>query len=150
MARPLPAPPADPDERRGCVRRGCSFGCIGCGGLFFLVGIGLVLVTSVPSPIALAIAAATAVLPVPTYVFLILQLDRYEREPWLALAAAFLWGALVATFIAAIFNDLAGLAVAASVGEQLANTITAAAVAPVVEEAAKGIAVLLLYFILRQ
>ena len=107
------------------------------------------LVTSVPNPLALGIATVAAVLPVPTYTFLILQLDRYEREPWLALAAAFLWGALVATFIAAIFNDLVGMAVSASVGEQLGNTLTTAAVAPIVEEAAKGIAVLLLYFILR-
>ena len=29
-------------------------------------------------------------------------LDRYEKEPWQVLLAAFLWGAVVATFIAEI------------------------------------------------
>lgn len=149
MAGPLPQPPADPDENRGCVRRGFTCGCVGCGGLFFLAGILLVLVGSVPNPVALTIATIAAILPVPTYTFLVLQLDRYETEPWLALAAAFLWGALVATFIAAIFNDLIGYGVTSIVGEQLGNTLTTSAVAPVVEEAAKGLALVILYFVLR-
>jgi protease PrsW len=142
MSLPIPPPPPDPEERRAMVRRGCACGCVGCGGLFFLAMMGLV-------PVALTVAAIAAVLPVPTYIFLILLLDRYEREPWTALAAAFLWGALVATFIALIFNELVGAVVTASMGEQLGNVLTSSAVAPVVEEAAKGSAVLILYFVLR-
>src|SRR5436853_2298248 len=137
MASPLPPPPPDPDERRTGCRRTLGCGCFGCTGLFFLAGIGLVLVSAVPNPVALTIAAIVAVLPVPTYVFLVLQLDRYEHEPWLILVAAFVWGAFVATFLAAIFNDLLGLAVTSAVGEKLGNVLTTGAIAPIVEEAAK-------------
>jgi RsiW-degrading membrane proteinase PrsW (M82 family) len=110
---------------------------------------GLLLVVSIPNPLVLAIAAAAAVLPVPTYTFLVLQLDRYEHEPWQVLVTAFLWGALVATFIAAIFNDVIGGIVNSLVGDQLGEVVTAGAVAPIVEESAKGFALLLLYWIVR-
>jgi len=63
--------------------------------------------------------------------------------------AAFLWGAVVATFIAAIANDLLGLVVSSAVGDKMGNVLTAGAVAPIVEEAAKGSALLLLYVIVR-
>src|SRR5215210_3780890 len=149
MSQPLPRPPRDPDEQQGCLRRGLGCGCVGCGGLFFLAGIALVLIGSVPNPVALTIASIAAILPVPTYTFLILQLDRYETEPWRALVAAFLWGALVATFIAAIFNDLIGMGVTSMVGEDLGNTLTTAAIAPIVEEAAKGLVLVILYFVMR-
>ena len=110
---------------------------------------GLLLVASVPNPVALGIAAAAAVLPVPLYTFLVLQLDRYEHEPWQVLVAAFLWGALVATFIAAIFNDLIGAVLIEIVGKPLGALLTSSAVAPIVEETAKGFALLLLFWIIR-
>src|SRR4051812_17798080 len=149
MSRPLPIPPQDPDEQRAGWRRGLTCGCVGCGGLFFLLAIGLVLVSAVPNPVALTIAAFAAVLPVPTYVFMVLQLDRYEHEPWLVLVAAFVWGAVVATFIAVIFNDPLGLAVTSVLGEKLGNVLTAGAIAPIVEESAKGSALLLLFLLVR-
>lgn len=150
MSRPIPLPPPDPDERASHVRRFFSCGCLGCGGLFFFLGMGLLLVANIPNPLVLSIAAVAAVLPVPTFSFLVLQLDRYEHEPWQVLVAAFLWGALVATFIAAIFNDVIGGVVNSLVGSQLGEVVTASAVAPIIEESAKGFALLLLYFIVRQ
>jgi RsiW-degrading membrane proteinase PrsW (M82 family) len=108
------------------------------------------LFANIPNPMVLGIAAAAAVLPVPTFSFLVLQLDRYEHEPWQVLVAAFLWGALVATFIAAIFNDVIGGIVNSLVGNQLGDIVTSSAVAPIVEESAKGFALLLLYVIVRQ
>src|SRR6266542_4864506 len=149
MSSPLPLPTSDPDERRAGVRRVLTCGCVGCAGLFFLMGIGLVLVSAVPNPVALTIAAAAAVLPVPTYVFLVLQLDRYEHEPWLVLVAAFVWGAFVATFLAVIFNDLLGLAATSALGDKLGNVLTTGAIAPIVEESAKGSALLLLFVLVR-
>jgi protease PrsW len=110
---------------------------------------GLLLVVSIPNPLVLAIAAAAAVFPVPTFSFLVLQLDRYEHEPWQVLVTAFLWGALVATFIAAIFNDVIGGVVNSLVGDQLGEVVTAGAVAPIVEESAKGFALLLLFLLMR-
>ncbi|MFN8524058.1 MAG: PrsW family intramembrane metalloprotease [Chloroflexota bacterium] len=126
---------------------GC--GCASLTAIFFFLAMALLLVVSIPNPVALTLAAAAAVMPVPTFVFLVLQLDRYEREPWQVLLAAFLWGALVATFFSAVFNDLIGAIVSAAVGKGLGSVITASAVAPVVEETAKGAALLLLILLLR-
>jgi len=150
MSRSIPPPPPDPDEAAAHRRRFFTCGCLGCSGLFFLFGIGLLLVLELPNPAVLGIAAAAAVLPVPTFVFLVLQLDRYEHEPWLLLGAAFLWGALVATFVASLSNSLIGSVVSGVVGEDLGSIITAGAVAPVVEETAKGFALLLLFWLARQ
>jgi RsiW-degrading membrane proteinase PrsW (M82 family) len=149
VSRPLPAPPPDPDEAAAHRRRFFTCGCLGCGGLFFFLGMGVLLFAAVPNPVVLGIAAVAAVLPVPTYTFLVLQLDRYEHEPWQVLLAAFLWGALVATFVAAILNDVIGAIVTQVVGESLGQLLTTDAVAPVVEESAKGLALLLLYWLVR-
>ena len=144
-------PPLPPEEGPSAVRRFFGCGCGGCLGLVSLLGIGLLLVAAIPDPIALGLAAVAAVMPVPTYTFLVLQLDRYEREPWRVLLAAFLWGALVATFASAILNDLIGALLAGALGSRVVDpdVLTASAVAPVVEEASKGLVVLLLYRVLR-
>jgi protease PrsW len=109
----------------------------------------VLLLAAIPDRTALVLASVAAVVPVPTFVALVLQFDRYEREPWLVLVAAFLWGALVATFASAILNDLVGAVVTAAVGEVLGEVVTVSAVAPVVEETAKGIALVLLASMLR-
>jgi len=49
-----------------------------------------------------------ATLPVPIYIMLLLWIDRYESEPLWMLTTAFLWGALVAVFIAIILNTING------------------------------------------
>ena len=144
----IPPPPL-PAREGGRVRRFFGCGCLGCGGLFFLFGMGLLLVSAIPNPVALTVAAIAAVIPVPVYLFAILQLDRFEREPWQVLTVAFLWGALVATFISAILNSLIGAIISSAVGEGLGELLTASAVAPVVEETAKGVAILLLLWIVR-
>jgi RsiW-degrading membrane proteinase PrsW (M82 family) len=110
---------------------------------------GLLIVAAIQNPVALTLAATAAVIPAPIYAFLVLQLDRYEREPSLLLMAAFLWGALVATFVSAVFNGLIGAFVTAAVGEDLGDVLTASVVAPVVEETAKGAALFLLFTILK-
>ncbi|MDP8923875.1 MAG: PrsW family intramembrane metalloprotease [Chloroflexota bacterium] len=140
-------PPAG--EGGGLARRFLGCGCLGCAGLFFLFGMSLLLVSAVPNPVALTIAAVAAVLPVPAYVFAVLQLDRFETEPWQVLTVTFLWGALVATFFSAILNSLIGAIITVAVGETLGEVITAGAVAPVVEETSKGAAIILLLVILR-
>jgi protease PrsW len=142
-------PPLPPEERRSLSRRVFGCGCGGCLGLICFFGIGLLVVMAVPDPVALSLAALAAVLPVPTYAFVVYQLDRYEREPWRVLLVAFLWGAVVATFVSAILNDLIGAFVAQTLDGIESDVVTASAVAPVVEEAAKGLAVFLLYVLLR-
>ncbi|HYU18295.1 MAG TPA: PrsW family intramembrane metalloprotease [Chloroflexota bacterium] len=142
-------PPAAPLEPGSAARRFFGCGCAGCLGLFFFFGMAVLVVVAIPDPVALGLAAAAAIMPVPTFVLLVLQLDRYEREPWLVLAVAFLWGALVAPFVSAILDDLIGDAIAPIVGKVIGDVVTVSAVAPVVEETSKGLAVFLLFWILR-
>jgi protease PrsW len=87
---------------------------------------------------------ATAV-PTAGYVYLVWWLDRYEKEPRWLLAGAFLWGAVPAVVVALIGELIAGVP-SGLLGADLASTIDASLSAPVIEEIAKGIAVLLLFF----
>ncbi|MBC7798543.1 MAG: PrsW family intramembrane metalloprotease [Pyrinomonadaceae bacterium] len=92
-------------------------------------------------PIAL-MATIIAFAPAVIYVLPLLWLDRYDPEPPVALALCFAWGALVATFTSLIVNTI----FAAIFGE-VAGAIVSA---PIVEEGAKGLGVLLLLIFWRR
>src|SRR3989442_8437012 len=64
----------------------------------------LLLIGAETGPVELIIGLICATLPVPIYIMLLLWIDRYEAEPLWMLATAFFWGALVAVFVAFIFN----------------------------------------------
>jgi RsiW-degrading membrane proteinase PrsW (M82 family) len=85
-------------------------------------------------------------LPVFIVVYL---LDLYEREPLSLMIAAFLWGAVVATTLSSIANGGWGLVVARIGGPEFAARWTAALTAPFVEEALKGLGVVMVYLIAR-
>lgn len=85
-----------------------------------------------------------AVLPVPVYVLLALWIDRFEKEPLWMLAGAFLWGATVAVFFAYVLNTLFGV-IAVNVIGSMANTATAVFCAPLIEELAKGMALIIFF-----
>ncbi|MGI5837152.1 MAG: PrsW family intramembrane metalloprotease [Chloroflexota bacterium] len=127
----------------------------GCGGflLAVLAAVGIVGVLGYAAELGSgpgALVIATAVVPALIYTFLLLQIDRYEREPTQVLLAAFLWGALIATVVASIFNELALAVLSPALGsELLGSLVTSVAVAPVVEETAKGLILLLLAWRLR-
>ena len=101
------------------------------------VVMGLVLLLS-GRPEAIAIGVVLAMLPVGPLVACYLWLDRYEPEPVRLLLLSFGWGALVATAVALVLQAL----------EQSLNgpdlTWSALAIAPLTEEAGKGLFVLLL------
>jgi protease PrsW len=98
---------------------------------------------------AFALGTLIAVIPVPLYVVLALWLDRFEPEPARTLAQTFAWGATVAVFIALLGNGLAGVVLEASWGPAAADVLGAVVLAPVVEELAKGAALLFLFSELR-
>jgi len=78
---------------------------------------------------------------VPTFMWL----DRFEAEPTRYLVRAFLWGALIAVLIAMTLNTAGQLVLWGSVPEEESLALTAVFVAPFVEEAAKGLFVLLVW-----
>jgi RsiW-degrading membrane proteinase PrsW (M82 family) len=96
------------------------------------------------------IGVALAVLPVPVVLAAFRWVDRYEPEPRGLLAFAFFWGATVAALIAAILNTASTVAVARTTGTSEGFATTAVLVAPWVEEAAKGAAILAVFLFLRR
>lgn len=88
---------------------------------------------------ALLFSIVAAALPVVLYVSLIYWVDRYEKEPLWLLSAAFLWGAVPAAILALIGNGLLSLPFYLALDSGTADAITAAAIAPTVEEVAKAL-----------
>jgi len=77
-------------------------------------------------------------------------LDRYEKEPKLLLGAAFIWGVVIAGGGAYILNTAFGLGIYALTGsEGAAEFGTTSIVAPIIEEALKGLAVLVVFLMFR-
>lgn len=104
---------------------------------------------------ALGMSTLLAALPV----LILWYLDRREREsPWL-FAAAFLWGGLIATSLALPANTIIIGAVGAwleqnaslreMLGPDAALMIGAPLAAPLVEEATKGLGIVLLFWLMR-
>jgi len=107
----------------------------------------LLLIGAETGPAELVIALICATLPVPVYVMLLLWIDRYEAEPLWMLATAFFWGALVSVFIAFIFNTSVELiAAAATHSREIGENVGAVISAPIVEESAKAMILVILFF----
>jgi protease PrsW len=78
-------------------------------------------------------------------------LDRYEKEPKLLLGAAFLWGVLIAGGGAFVLNTAFGIGIYVLTGsEDAAEFGTTSIVAPIIEEALKGLAVLVVFLMFRK
>jgi RsiW-degrading membrane proteinase PrsW (M82 family) len=78
-------------------------------------------------------------------------LDRYEKEPKLLLGAAFIWGVVIAGGGAFILNTAFGIGIYAVTGsENAADVGTTSIVAPIIEEALKGLAVLVVFLLFRK
>jgi RsiW-degrading membrane proteinase PrsW (M82 family) len=109
--------------------------------------LSLLAITRETGVMGLVTGAVLAAIPVFPVVATFLWLDRYEAEPPSLLALAFAWGAGVATFGALVINT-ASMAAIKEAGGSLATT--AVFVAPFVEEAFKGSAVLLILLLRRK
>ena len=106
----------------------------------------LALIGSETGPVELVIGLICATLPVPIYVMLLLWIDRYESEPLWMLATAFFWGAVVAVFIAFIFNtSISIMAAVATHNQEIGENVGAVISAPIVEESAKALILLILF-----
>jgi protease PrsW len=96
---------------------------------------------------AFAVGVVAAILPAPVLVGTFLWLGRYRRRPWLVLAFCFGWGACVATAIALIVNTTASVLLEKN---DLDPNLAAVVSAPVIEEIAKLLGPLLVYWTARR
>lgn len=84
------------------------------------------------------------------YAWFLYFLDRYEKEPFRLLFAAFGWGAIVAAGGAFIINTMVGLGIYQITQSEFATQITLSTlIAPGVEETLKGAAVLIVFLLFR-
>jgi protease PrsW len=90
---------------------------------------------------------------VPMFIFaaFVNWLDRYEKEPKLLLGAAFIWGVVIAGGGAYILNTAVGMGVYSLTGSvSAADFSTTSIAAPIIEEALKGLAVLIVFLMFRK
>lgn len=92
--------------------------------------------------IAAFVGSIAAVIPAGFYLATVLWLDRYDPEPPGNLIFAFVWGAIIAILVSGFINTI----IAALVGSTAAGIISA----PIVEESAKGICVLIIALFFRK
>ncbi|QAY74379.1 PrsW family intramembrane metalloprotease [Agromyces protaetiae] len=138
--RPVPLPPAKPRSGGaiGAIVGICIAGVVGLVVIAYLV-----FVLGAPSTL---VATVLALIPLTLVLLAVRWVDRWEPEPRWALWFAFLWGAAVSIAIA-LLVDL-GVQIAAAVLHPESGTdevIQAVVQAPIVEEFAKGVGVLLIY-----
>jgi RsiW-degrading membrane proteinase PrsW (M82 family) len=95
--------------------------------------------------------AATLAVTLTTIASLILIwfLDRFEKDPVWLLALVFLWGAVPAIIISLVFEMIVGLPLPYLLDAWTADVFMSSIVAPIVEESAKAIALLLVFVALR-
>jgi RsiW-degrading membrane proteinase PrsW (M82 family) len=92
-----------------------------------------------------AVSVLAAVLPAPLLVAIVLLIDRYEPEPKRVLSITYLYGATAAVVFAALLNTI----VSAALGLDVAEFLEVSVVAPLVEETLKCLAVLAVFWRLR-
>ncbi len=127
------------------------------GALGMLVLIGIIMFQTQAS--ATLVGFILAFVPLSIVLAGVLWLDRWEPEPRSLLAAALLWGAGVATLTSLVFNTALTQrvyeSVLASSGDparaaELANIMGPVVIAPIVEEIAKGLGLLLIFLFYRE
>ncbi len=129
-------------------------------GLFMLAGAASLVMLFLVLPLAsdnpgaqyrgMAIGAVCALPPLALYLWIPRLIDRFDPEPWWALALVLGWGAVAACGIAAAVNTAVEMAASAVGGPQLAAILGACVSAPIVEEGLKGLAVLGVFYFLRR
>lgn len=82
--------------------------------------------------------------------FLLRRVDYNEREPWRLVLVAAGWGAVVATTLALVFESLWSYSIDAGLIPGPGQAIATAFNAAVFEEIPKGLALLLLYLVMRE
>jgi RsiW-degrading membrane proteinase PrsW (M82 family) len=121
-------------RRRGVLAPVVGLVLLGICGLVVLGIVG-----SSVGPGGVIVGALCALLPVGPVVATFLWVDRWEPEPPRMLLYAFLWGACFAALSALLINSSAALAADQLLGRGSGDVLGAVVIAPVVEEAVKGL-----------
>lgn len=95
--------------------------------------------------IALLLSIAAAVIPTILYVLIFYWADRYEREPIWLVTVAFIWGAVPAVLVSLFGEVVLGWPWIDAPDSITGAIIEGAVIAPVIEELAKGLALLLIF-----
>lgn len=134
-------------NRRQQVLRAIIY--LGLSGLVWLLALDIALFTRASGPL-LSLKAAAACLPTTALgLWAVRSLDRFQPKPWPLVLLAAAWGAIVATSLVVYANTLlANFAIGHLVPGHGLEAVTAYG-AGLFEELAKGVAVLLLYLLLR-
>ncbi|NRQ31031.1 PrsW family intramembrane metalloprotease [Nonomuraea sp. NN258] len=112
-------------------------------GLLALAVLAILLISG--GPFSFGLSALMGFAPLPVLLAAVLSIDRLEPEPKLHLIFAFAWGAGVAVLLAIAFTEAGqSLFERAGYGTRIVNEVGAVLLAPVIEEALKGSALLLL------
>lgn len=100
---------------------------------------------------ALAGAFFFGFVPMFLFAMFVNWLDRYEKEPKLLLGAAFVWGVVIAGGGAYILNTVFGIGIYLFTGSEAAADFgTTSIIAPIIEEALKGLAVGVVFLLFRR
>jgi len=149
MALPRP----DPEKGRRTVGA-VIYGLFMLGGLVALVFFFLVMPLMSDDPgseyLSMGIGAACAIPPLIVYLWIPRLIDRYDPEPWWALALVFGWGAIAACGVACTINTGVELGASAIGGKGFAEVAGACISAPIVEEGMKGMAVFGVFYFLKR
>ena len=133
-------------RRKHLIRAGVL---IGLGVLLWLLVIDVFVFTQSAGP---AVAATCALVCLPTTalgLFVVRRLDRNEKEPWRLVLVAAAWGAIVATSLVVWGESVWEVTADRSLVPGPGLDASLAYMAGVLEELAKGSAVVLLYLVMR-
>jgi protease PrsW len=149
VERALYDPMRDKGRRYSPASLALIFGMLGLGAFlgllvallsFYELGFG-----------ASIVGVVVAFAPAPLYLAVWLWLDRNDPEPAWVLGACLVWGAGAATFVSGIVNVLFEHAAHAMTDDaRLAAFLSASISAPIIEEATKGLGILLVLLFLRK
>ena len=131
----------DPDHDSGSEPKSYKVGCL----MIICAVLGLVVLGLAGLNLGIMMALLSsfvAFVPAIFYLAIFLWLDRFDPEPPLTLAVAFAWGATVSVLLSGIINDIFII----TIGDSFTQMITA----PIIEEAFKGIGVLLIAVLFRK
>lgn len=149
MAMPRPDP-----ERSRRIIGGVLYLLVMLGGAAALVFFFLLMPLASSDPASeyesMGIGALFALPPLAVYIWIPRLIDRFDPEPWWALALVLAWGAIAACGVAVTINTGVELVAQQVVGDEAAELVGACVSAPIVEEGMKGLAVFGVFYFLRR